>query len=174
MNADMRSPHEIPPAGPSFEHDTVRINVRASHYRAAGADAENVTNGCVYFTFRMKAITATRARSRTGAPPPSARACGRLLYTGSPAFRAGRRTCKNAGERGRGARALLSDPVSPRSDSSSESVQIWTWLSVRQSIIFARLKKPNNNLASKLRSTLIKGSACTTAGRKSRIESVNN
>ena len=130
MNADMRSPHEIPPAGPSFEHDTVRINVRASHYRAAGADAENVTNGCVYFTFRMKAITATRARSRTGAPPPSARACGRLLYTASPAFRAGRRTCKNAGERGRGARALLSDPVSPRSNSSSETVQIWTWLSV--------------------------------------------
>ena len=75
MNADMRSPHEIPPAGPSFEHDTVRINVRASHYRAAGADAENVTNGCVYFTFRMKAITATRARSRTGAPPPL---CARL------------------------------------------------------------------------------------------------
>ena len=128
LNADMRSPHEIPPAGPSFEHDTVRINVRASHYRAAGADAENVTNGCVYFTFRMKAITATRARSHTGAPPPSARACGRLLYTGSPAFRAGRRTCKNAGERGRGARALLSDPFSPRSNSSSETVQIWTWL----------------------------------------------
>ena len=71
---------------------------------------------------------AKRARSRTGAPPPSARACGRLLYSGSPAFRAGRRTCKNAGERGRGARALLSDPFSPRSDSSSESVQIWTWL----------------------------------------------
>ena len=136
MNADMRSPHEIPPAGPSFEHDTVRINVRASHYRAAGADAENVTNGCVYFTFRMKAITATRARSHTGAPPPSARACGRLLYTASPAFRAGRRTCKNAGERGRGARALLSDPFSPRSNSSSETVQIWTWLSVLFGTIF--------------------------------------
>ena len=146
MNADMRSPHEIPPAGPSFEHDTVRINVRASHYRAAGADAENVTNGCVYFTFRMKAITATRARSRTGAPPPSARACGRLLYTGSPAFRAGRRTCKNAGERGRGARALLSDPVSPRSDSSSESVQIWTWLRgcVPVNVRNSKIRRPFN------------------------------
>jgi len=73
----MRSPHETPPAGPSFEHDTVRINARAPHYRAAGADAENVTNGCVYFTFRMKAITAKRARSGRGrarARPPPLRA----------------------------------------------------------------------------------------------------